>query len=141
MTADRSTHNTMCLPGMPSVSQHATNISTPDAAYAVLTKAKPSTLYYRLMPHPVMVSSFSGGEVQGENGNLERAGVFCCCFFAFVVYFLGKKAPLLGATLGKVRPKQAPLRIRSSQKRPFWYMHFPAKKPIRFVVVWNLISQ
>ena len=106
--------------GMPSVSQHATNISTPDAAYAVLTKAKPSTLYYRLMPHPVMVSSFSGGEVQGENVNLERASGF----------FLGKKAPLLDATLGKIRPKKAPLRIRSSQKRPFSYMHFPAKKTI-----------
>ena len=61
----------------------------------------------------------------GENGNLERASDV----------FRGKKAPLLGARLGKFRPKKAPLRIRSSQKRPFSYMHFPAKKTIPFVLV------
>ena len=63
-------------------------------------------------------ASFSGGEVDRGNGNLERASDV----------FRGKKAPLLGARLGKFRPKKAPLRIRSSQKRPFSYMHFPANK-------------
>ena len=74
-------------------------------------------------------ASFSGGEVQ-ENWQ----------FGARQRLFLRQKAPLLGVRVGEIRPKKAPLRIRSSQKKTLFIYAFSGEKNNTFCIVQSVAA-